>query len=65
MEPLLGWQFEDSLFAPSRERGAGGQPVSPCGARLCEPLVRSWRWRGAAGAARRADGYGEGGRSSP
>ncbi|XP_054241565.1 uncharacterized protein C8orf76 homolog [Indicator indicator] len=38
MEPLLGWQFEDSLFAPSRQRGPGGQPVSSCGAKLCEPL---------------------------
>ncbi|XP_068014713.1 uncharacterized protein C8orf76 homolog isoform X1 [Melanerpes formicivorus] len=38
MEPLLGWQFEDSLFAPSRERGPGREPVSSCDAKLCEPL---------------------------
>ncbi|KAM6101454.1 uncharacterized protein C8orf76 homolog isoform 1-T1 [Theristicus caerulescens] len=37
MEPLLGWQFEDSLFAPSRERGPGGGAGPPCGAKHCEP----------------------------
>ncbi|KAM6087074.1 uncharacterized protein C8orf76 homolog isoform 2-T2 [Chlamydotis macqueenii] len=37
MEPLLGWQFEDSLFAPSRERGPGGEAGPPCGAKHCEP----------------------------
>ncbi|KAK4825865.1 hypothetical protein QYF61_003139 [Mycteria americana] len=37
MEPLLGWQFEDSLFAPSRERGLGGGAGPPCGAKHCEP----------------------------
>ncbi|KAM4686562.1 uncharacterized protein C8orf76 homolog isoform 1-T1 [Amazona ochrocephala] len=37
MEPLLGWQFEDSLFTPSRERGPGGGARPPCGAKQCEP----------------------------
>ncbi|XP_049683203.1 uncharacterized protein C8orf76 homolog isoform X1 [Accipiter gentilis] len=37
MEPLLGWQFEDSLFAPSRERGPGGGAGPACGAKHCEP----------------------------
>ncbi|KAM6444342.1 uncharacterized protein C8orf76 homolog [Rhynochetos jubatus] len=37
MEPLLGWQFEDSLFAPSRERAAGGEAGPSCGAKHCEP----------------------------
>ncbi|XP_074997309.1 uncharacterized protein C8orf76 homolog isoform X1 [Calonectris borealis] len=37
MEPLVGWQFEDSLFAPSRERGPGGGAGPPCGAKHCEP----------------------------
>lgn len=52
MEPLLGWQFEDSLFAPSRERGPGGGAGAPYGAKHCEPRVRSgWRRGGAAGGA--------------
>ncbi|XP_074754585.1 uncharacterized protein C8orf76 homolog isoform X2 [Athene noctua] len=38
MEPVLGWQFEESLFGPSRERGAGGGAEPPCGAKHCEPL---------------------------
>ncbi|XP_075599490.1 uncharacterized protein C8orf76 homolog isoform X1 [Balearica regulorum gibbericeps] len=37
MEALLAWQFEDSLFAPSRERGPGGGAGPPCGAKHCEP----------------------------
>ncbi|KAM6411409.1 uncharacterized protein C8orf76 homolog [Pluvialis apricaria] len=37
MEPLLGWQFEDSLFAPSRQRGPVGGAGPPCGAKHCEP----------------------------
>ncbi|XP_065524968.1 uncharacterized protein C8orf76 homolog isoform X3 [Lathamus discolor] len=37
MEPLLGWQFEDSLFTPSRQRGPGGGPGEPYGAKHCEP----------------------------
>ncbi|XP_065687251.1 uncharacterized protein C8orf76 homolog isoform X1 [Patagioenas fasciata] len=37
MEPLPGWQFEESLFAPSRERGPGGGDEPPRGARHCEP----------------------------
>ncbi|KAM6283431.1 uncharacterized protein C8orf76 homolog isoform 2-T2 [Porphyrio hochstetteri] len=37
MELPLGWQFEDSLFAPSRERGPGGGAEPPCGAKRCEP----------------------------
>ncbi|KAK2518037.1 hypothetical protein Q9233_012782 [Columba guinea] len=37
MEPLPGWQFEESLFAPSRERGPGGGDGPPRGARHCEP----------------------------
>ncbi|KAM6318975.1 uncharacterized protein C8orf76 homolog [Aegotheles albertisi] len=43
MEPPLGWQFEESLFAPSRERGPGGAAGAPCGAKHCEP-----RWFGSA-----------------
>ncbi|XP_074743498.1 uncharacterized protein C8orf76 homolog isoform X1 [Strix uralensis] len=38
MEPVLGWQFEESLFGPSRERGPGGGAEPPCGAKHCEPL---------------------------
>ncbi|KAM6349595.1 uncharacterized protein C8orf76 homolog [Podargus strigoides] len=52
MEPLLGWQFEDSLFAPSRERGPGGGVGPPCGAKHCEPL---W-FRSAAGGGEGAGG---------
>ncbi|XP_041891926.1 uncharacterized protein C8orf76 homolog isoform X3 [Corvus kubaryi] len=37
MEPALGPEFEDSLFAPSRERRSGGGDGAPCGARHCEP----------------------------
>uniref|UniRef100_A0A8C3R6N6 Uncharacterized protein n=1 Tax=Cyanoderma ruficeps TaxID=181631 RepID=A0A8C3R6N6_9PASS len=37
MEPALGPEFEDSLFAPSRERREGGGDRAPCGARHCEP----------------------------
>ncbi|XP_041326793.1 uncharacterized protein C8orf76 homolog isoform X3 [Pyrgilauda ruficollis] len=37
MEPELGPEFEDSLFAPSRERREGGGDGAPCGARHCEP----------------------------
>uniref|UniRef100_A0A8C4UJB4 Zinc fingers and homeoboxes protein 1 n=1 Tax=Falco tinnunculus TaxID=100819 RepID=A0A8C4UJB4_FALTI len=37
MEPLGGWQFEDSLFAPSRERDPGGGAALPSGAKRCEP----------------------------
>uniref|UniRef100_A0A8C3JRK4 Uncharacterized protein n=1 Tax=Calidris pygmaea TaxID=425635 RepID=A0A8C3JRK4_9CHAR len=37
MEPLLGWQFEDSLFAPSRERGLAGGAGPAGGAKHCEP----------------------------
>ncbi|XP_065524969.1 uncharacterized protein C8orf76 homolog isoform X4 [Lathamus discolor] len=49
MEPLLGWQFEDSLFTPSRQRGPGGGPGEPYGAKHCEPRVRSWRLGAACG----------------
>lgn len=49
MEALPGWQFEESLFAPSRERGPGGGDGPPRGARHCEPRVRSRGRRGAAG----------------
>ncbi|XP_014820702.1 PREDICTED: uncharacterized protein C8orf76-like [Calidris pugnax] len=35
--PLLGWQFEDSLFAPSRERGLAGGAGPAGGAKHCEP----------------------------
>ncbi|XP_054146839.1 uncharacterized protein C8orf76 homolog isoform X2 [Melozone crissalis] len=37
MEPVLGPEFEDSLFAPSRERREGGGDGAACGARHCEP----------------------------
>ncbi|XP_063273082.1 uncharacterized protein C8orf76 homolog isoform X2 [Prinia subflava] len=37
MEPALGPEFEDSLFAPSRERREGGGAAAPSGARHCEP----------------------------
>ncbi|XP_066032640.1 uncharacterized protein C8orf76 homolog isoform X2 [Chamaea fasciata] len=37
MEPALGPEFEDSLFAPSRQRREGGGDGAPCGARHCEP----------------------------
>nr|XP_054491597.1 uncharacterized protein C8orf76 homolog [Agelaius phoeniceus] len=37
MEPELGPEFEDSLFAPSRERREGGGDGAACGARHCEP----------------------------
>ncbi|XP_058686410.1 uncharacterized protein C8orf76 homolog isoform X3 [Poecile atricapillus] len=37
MEPALGPEFEDSLFAPSRERREGGGDGARCGARHCEP----------------------------
>ncbi|KAM3679734.1 uncharacterized protein C8orf76 homolog isoform 2-T2 [Ammospiza maritima maritima] len=37
MEPVLGPEFEDSLFAPSRERREGGGDGAACGARRCEP----------------------------
>ncbi|XP_030302225.1 uncharacterized protein C8orf76 homolog [Calypte anna] len=37
MEPLLGWRFEESLFAPSRERGPGGGAGPTPGAKHCEP----------------------------
>ncbi|XP_051467717.1 uncharacterized protein C8orf76 homolog isoform X1 [Apus apus] len=37
MEALLGWRFEDSLFAPSRQRGPGGRAEPPRGAKHCEP----------------------------
>ncbi|XP_053852019.1 uncharacterized protein C8orf76 homolog isoform X2 [Vidua macroura] len=52
MEPALGPEFEDSLFAPSRERREGGGDGAPCGARHCEP-----RWfHSAADAGEGADG---------
>ncbi|XP_075271726.1 uncharacterized protein C8orf76 homolog [Opisthocomus hoazin] len=51
MEPAPGWQFEDSLFAPSRERGPGGGAGPPRGAKHCEP-----GWFG--GAADGGDGAG-------
>ncbi|XP_064252153.1 uncharacterized protein C8orf76 homolog isoform X1 [Passer domesticus] len=37
MEPALGAEFEDSLFAPSRERRQGGGDGAASGARHCEP----------------------------
>ncbi|XP_032928199.1 uncharacterized protein C8orf76 homolog isoform X2 [Catharus ustulatus] len=37
MEPPLGPEFEDSLFAPSRERRERGGDGAPSGARHCEP----------------------------
>ncbi|XP_074941845.1 uncharacterized protein C8orf76 homolog isoform X2 [Phalacrocorax aristotelis] len=37
MEPLPGWEFEDSLFASSRERGPGRGAGPPRGAKYCEP----------------------------
>ncbi|XP_039571310.1 uncharacterized protein C8orf76 homolog isoform X2 [Passer montanus] len=37
MEPALGAEFEDSLFAPSRERREGGGDGAASGARHCEP----------------------------
>ncbi|XP_062359779.1 uncharacterized protein C8orf76 homolog isoform X2 [Cinclus cinclus] len=37
MEPVLGPEFEDSLFAPSRERRERGGDGAPSGARHCEP----------------------------
>ncbi|KAM9574774.1 uncharacterized protein C8orf76 homolog isoform 2-T2 [Guaruba guarouba] len=46
MEPLLGWQFEDSLFTPSRERGPAGGARPSCGAKQCEPR---WFHRDAGG----------------
>ncbi|KYO29239.1 hypothetical protein Y1Q_0017894 [Alligator mississippiensis] len=37
MEPPLGFAFEDSLFAPSRDRGRGGPRGPAYTARRCEP----------------------------
>lgn len=68
MEPLLGWQFEDSLFAPSRERGPGGGAGPACGAKHCEPRVRSRgrrRRRGGGGSGRRGRPGRAGAASSP
>ncbi|XP_039931643.1 uncharacterized protein C8orf76 homolog isoform X2 [Hirundo rustica] len=52
MEPALGPEFEDSLFAPSRDRREGGGDGAPCGARHCEP---GW-FHSAAGGGEGADG---------
>ncbi|KAM9386828.1 uncharacterized protein C8orf76-like [Phaethornis superciliosus] len=52
MEPLLGWRFEESLFAPSRERDPGGGTGQTPGAKHCEPC---W-FRGEAGGGDGAEG---------
>lgn len=52
MEPALGPEFEDSLFAPSRERRERGGDGAPSGARHCEPGVRGLGRREGTGAGR-------------